>query len=36
MNIPFAKPNLDKKDIYEIVKTLKSPILTHGPNSNDF
>ncbi len=36
MNIPFAKPNLDKKDIYKIVKTLKSPILTHGPNSINF
>ncbi len=36
MIVPFAKPNLDKKDIYKILKTLKSPILTHGPNANDF
>jgi len=36
MKIPFARPLLDKKDINQILATLKSPILTHGKNSINF
>ena len=30
-NIPFARPNICNKEIKEVSKTLKSPILVHGP-----
>lgn len=30
-NIPFARPNISKKEINEVSKTLRSPILVHGP-----
>lgn len=30
-NIPFARPNISNKEINEVSKTLRSPILVHGP-----
>ena len=30
-NIPFARPNICNKEIKEVSKTLRSPILVHGP-----
>lgn len=29
--IPYSTQNIDKKDIQEVVKTLKSSFLTQGP-----
>jgi len=34
--IPFARPNISKKEITEVSKTLKSPILVHGPKIIEF
>ena len=35
-NIPFARPNISKKEITAVSKTLKGPILVHGPKIIEF
>ena len=36
MKIPFAKPQLGKNEIKNVIKTLKSGILVHGPKTSEF
>ena len=34
--IPYSTQKIDKKDIQEVIKTLKSPFLTQGPKVEEF
>ena len=36
MKIPLCKPSIDKSELRQIIKSLKSPWLTHGPNNLEF